>query len=148
MQGHYRRKTAIGLLAAGAISAVVLLNMTIRQSAATDEPKWPEQVVSQFHASCLKEIRRSKTKSPVVHQAVCGCQVAEMKKWLEPSDTLVLLAAAKGRNNLNDMAAHSRTLSRTEQRAFMKRAEQYRTSTLRTCFKAGLDAALAARAIQ
>lgn len=148
MQGHYRRKTAIGLFAAGMISAIILLNTAVGQSSATDEQKWPEQIVSQFHAACLKEIRRSKTKSPVVHQAVCGCQVEQMKTWLIPADTLVLLAASKGRSGLHDVVAHSRTLSRTEQRAFMERAEKYRSSTLRTCFKAGLDAALAARAIQ
>lgn len=148
MQGILRRKTAIGLLVIGTAAAVILLNLYARQSSATSDPKWPEQLVSSFHGSCIKEIRRSKTKSPVVHQAVCDCQVSEMKRWLKPSDMGVLLAAARGRTGLREVVAHSRTLSRSEQSAFVKRTEQYRESTLRRCFRAGLDAALAERSVQ
>lgn len=148
MQGFYKRKTTIGLLVIAAVATVVLLNLYARQSSATADPKWPDQVVSNFHAFCIKEIRRSKTKSPVVHQAVCDCQVSEMKRWLKPSDLSVLLAATRGGSGLREMVAHSKTLSRSEQSAFVKRTEQYRESTLRRCFRAGLDAALAERAVQ
>ncbi len=148
MQGLYKRKTAISLLIFAAAAAIILLNLNTRQSVATSDPKWPEEVVSGFHASCIREIRKSKTRSPVVHQAVCNCQVAEMKRWLKPSDMAVFLAATKGRTGLREMVAQSKTLSRSEQRAFIERTELYRESTLRSCFKAGLDAALAERAVQ
>lgn len=148
MQGFYRPRTAIGLLVIGTSAALILFNLYASQSAATAGPKWPDQVVSNFHAFCIKEIRRSKTKSPVVHQAVCDCQVFEMKRWLKPSDLAVLLAATKGQRGLREMVAHSKTLSSTEQRAFVKRTEQYRDSTLHSCFKAGLDAALAERDVR
>ncbi len=143
-----RLKTLAGLLILGTAGSAIAVNLYISNLDSSVRVDWPDRLVDRMHASCIKEIRQSKARSPIVHRAVCDCQVVEMKNWLLPADVPILLAAKTGGQGLREIVKYAETYSAAEQRAFVERTGQYREASLKSCFRAGIDAALAARDYQ
>lgn len=140
-----RFRTEYALIAVGTVVLAITLSWSFYKPAPRSETPWPNRTVERMYDLCRKEVA---TKSPAIQEVVCGCQVAEMKRWLLPKDMPVHFAAVAKAKGWTEVDEFRNGFSQAEQDAFLKRINQLRESLLPTCAKVGFDAGITAQDIE